>query len=118
MASTLVAVELSFNASSTSFEVASSADGVGWTVSVDDMSKLIVQGYNSDTGVAAIVIASGGSPYISRGIGTLSTSIASSEYRVFGPFESMRFKSTSNTLVINSTSTCSTNVTMRAYLLP
>lgn len=118
MASTLVAVALSFNESSTSVEQASTTSGDGWTVSVDDCSKLIIQGYNSDTNACELAINAGGSPFISIGQGALSTSISSSEYRVFGPFESMRFKSTSNTLVIASTSTASTNVTLRAYLLP
>lgn len=119
MPTTLSLVSLTVNTSSTSVEAAATYND-GFTVACDDLSKLILQGYNSDTGVATVSInaATSGSVFIAKGIGALSTSIGSSEYRVFGPFESVRFKSTNLTVVINSTSTCSTNVTFRAYQLP
>lgn len=119
MATTLTAVQLTVNASSTSVEAGASAQD-GWTLACDDFSKLLVLGYNSDTAAVALSFnaASSGSLFVGKGQGDLSTSIASSEYRTFGPFESYRFKSTSNTLVINCTAAASTKVTLRAYLLP
>jgi hypothetical protein len=117
MGSTMTLVSLNFNASSSSVEVtASNTDG--FQVACDNLSKLLLLAYNNDTGVASVSVLAGGAPYIGIGVGNLTTSIAGKEYRVFGPFEGTRFKSSNATVVINSTSTASTNVTFRAYLLP
>jgi hypothetical protein len=121
MARTAITVtDLTINASCTSVVSAATTAGAGWEATASNFSKLFLLGYNSDTGVAAITInaASSGTDWAGKGIGSLSTSIASSEYRVFGPFEGFRFASTNGSLQIDSDSTCSTLVSFYAWLLP
>jgi hypothetical protein len=114
----VTAVQLTQNESSTSYMFNSTLSTHGFTILADDLSKLVVQIYNLDTAAAPIVVAAGASPYTRIGIGSLSTSIASSEYRMVGPFDSAQFRGSTGGITIDSTSTGSTNLAVRAYLLP
>lgn len=123
MATEINLTSLSFNASSTGYAVAGTSTDTFY-ISCDKFSKLLLLGKNNDTAACSVTIHDGSTgtynDFIARNVGDLSTSIAgSSAVQVFGPFESARFKSTSNTLVISTTgSTASTNVTWYAWQMP
>jgi hypothetical protein len=94
--------------------------GLGWEVTAGDFSKLVLVGYNSDTAACAITInaATSGTDWAGKGIGSLSTSIASSARVLFGPFEGFRFESTNGSLQIDSASTASSMVVFWAWSMP
>jgi hypothetical protein len=122
MATTLTAIALELNGSTAitaTNTTLSTGSTYGLSVSCDNMSKLVILGYNSDTGTCTdIVFACSDSHYIRRGLTALSTSISSSAYVWFGPFDSMQYKSSSGTLEFGMGSTTSTKVSWFAFTLP
>jgi hypothetical protein len=121
MATTLTAIALELNGSTAitaTNATASTSSTYGLSVAMDDMSKLVIMAYNSDTAVANITFANSDSIFIRKGISALSTSIAASAYVFFGPFETQQYKSSSQTLELGSSSTSSSNVSWFAFNLP
>jgi archaellum component FlaF (FlaF/FlaG flagellin family) len=119
MATTLTAIALDFNGSTAITAVNCTTNGEGVEVSMDSFDRLILMGYNSDTNAATVAIAaSDQSDMIRKGITALSTSIGSSAFVFFGPFDSQQYKSSSDTLVVNTTSSGSTNIDWYAFYAP
>jgi hypothetical protein len=114
---------LDFNESSSTYGNFVNPDTTDYNyIACSDFSKLAIVMYNSDTAVCTISIkgitSTGDNQFVGKGFADLSTSVASSEIRWFGPFESAKFKSTEGWLWINSTSTAAANCRISAALLP
>jgi hypothetical protein len=121
----LTVTSLSLNTLSTSVKANPDATN-GNFFSVSDASKLFIRMYNGDTGVFTFSVTAAGSTasdWVATGsTSNLSTSIASSAVTCFGGFEGVKYKnnipSTERGIWITTTSTCSTLVSIEAYLVP
>ena len=118
MSTTITAVACELNGS-TAISATNSTGQTSMECAFDDFSKLIVLGYNSDTSATTVAFNAGNSHFVRSGLTALSTSISSSAYVLFGPFDSQQYKSTDGKLIWSSSgSTGSSNVSWYAFNIP
>lgn len=118
MATAATALQLQLNGSTAISSVVPGSSNGQVEIVNDDMSKLAVMMYNGDTAAATMELVAGGDIMLRSGLTALSTSVGSSAYVWFGPFDSMQYKSTSGEIQFNFTSTASTLVQIWAWYLP